>query len=69
MSRMRSHLLAAVVLGCSAATLFALEGPPSTPAKDKGDEKFIVHEWGTLSTSSGSDGVYRKFYPGETGRG
>lgn len=63
MSRMRPHLLATVVLGCSAAALFALEGPSAAPTKDKGGEKFIVHEWGTLSTFSGSDGVYRKFYP------
>lgn len=60
---MRSHLSAVLVLGCCVVGVFAIEGPTAAPAKDKPREKFIVHEWGTLSTFSGADGVYRKFYP------
>ena len=34
-----------------------------TMAKDPKD--FVVHEWGTFSTFSGSDGVQLKFYPND----
>jgi len=33
-----------------------------------GDKKeFVIHEWGTFSTFSGSDGAYLKFYPDDRG--
>jgi hypothetical protein len=60
---MRSHLVAGLLVACLAAAVCALERPAPAPAKDKPSEKLIVHEWGTFSTFSGSDGVYRKFYP------
>ena len=34
------------------------------PAKEP--DKFVVHEWGTFSTFSGSDGKQLKFYPDDT---
>jgi hypothetical protein len=37
---------------------------PNTFAKDK--DSFVVHEWGTFSTFSGSDGKPLKFYPNDT---
>lgn len=63
MTCMRSHLLVGFSFVCSAAALFALDKPLAAPGKDKSAETFIVHEWGTFSTFSGADGVYRKFYP------
>jgi hypothetical protein len=61
----RVPLLAAMVtlLGCGVAALSADKSAPAGPTKTDVRENFIVHEWGTFSTFSGSDGVYRKFYP------
>src|SRR2546423_11321659 len=33
----------------------------------KDPKGFVVHEWGTFSTFSGSDGAYLKFYPDDRG--
>jgi hypothetical protein len=63
MTCMRSYLMAALLWGCGIAALCAIEGAPAVPAKGESGEKLIVHEWGTFSTFSDSEGVYRKFYP------
>lgn len=47
-------LLAVVVCGMLAAVAIAKE-----------PKSFVVHEWGTFSTFSGSDGAYLKFYPND----
>ncbi len=61
----RVPLMAALVtlLSCGVVALSADKSKPADPAKNEVRENFIVHEWGTFSTFSGSDGVYRKFYP------
>ncbi|HEY7423089.1 MAG TPA: hypothetical protein VH682_02495 [Gemmataceae bacterium] len=65
MLRLRVPPVAALVtlLGCGVAALSADKSKPASPAKTEVQEKIIVHEWGTFSTFSGSDGAYRKFYP------
>ncbi len=58
MTRLRlSRFLAAALLGALLAATAAAKDP-------KG---LVVHEWGTFSTFSGSDGVYLKFYPDDRG--
>jgi hypothetical protein len=56
--------IAAVALVCGVAAALAwgsrLDGAPA-----KEPDKFVVHEWGTFSTFSGSDGKQLKFYPDE----
>ena len=64
MIRMRVPLLAALVmLGCGVAALSADKSKSAAPAKQDVGEQFVVHEWGTFSTFSGSDGKHLKFYP------
>src|SRR5258708_11360162 len=60
MTRMRVCVVVALA-GCAAA-LAAWEGARAAPVPGP-REGFVVHEWGTFSTFSGSDGTYRKFYP------
>jgi hypothetical protein len=63
MCRRRMFVAALMVLvGCVAA-VSVRGGTPSAPAKTDSREGFTVHEWGTLSTFSGSNGTYLKFYP------
>jgi hypothetical protein len=59
----RTVLLTLALLGGSAATWTTWASPPAGPAKDVSKEEFVVHEWGTFSTFSGSDGAFLKFYP------
>src|SRR6476620_8294300 len=58
MIRLRVHQIAAVWLGSLAAVL---SGAAAGSAKEP--DKFVVHEWGTFSTFSGSNGKTLKFYP------
>jgi hypothetical protein len=48
---------------CCLLTLSAWAGP-ARPA-DNPHEGFVVHEWGTFSTFSGSNGAFLKFYPND----
>ncbi len=59
MFSLRAKLIAAALVG----TLLAA----TALAKDPGAPGFVVHEWGTFSTFSGSDGAYLKFYPDDRG--
>src|SRR5262245_26063650 len=52
-------LTAALVL--ASVPLHAAEPPADAPA-----DKFIVHEWGTFTSFSGSDGVNLEYRPLET---
>jgi len=61
MIRLRVHQIAAVWLGSLAAVL---SGAAAGSAREP--DKFVVHEWGTFSTFSGSDGKALKFYPDDT---
>lgn len=64
MIRMRVPLLAAVgMLVCGVAALSADKSKQAAPAKQESGEQFVVHEWGTFSTFSGSNGKHLKFYP------
>src|SRR5262245_17687889 len=45
------------------ATLACLAVMATANAKDP--KGFVIHEWGTFSTFSGSDGAYLKFYPND----
>jgi len=56
-------VVTAMMLGCCIATVSVCGGKPDVSAKTDSREGFIVHEWGTLSTFSGSNGTYLKFYP------
>ncbi len=60
MSRLRFRRIALAVL---VATLGCLD-IPSAVAKEP--ESFVVHEWGTFSTFSGSDGRPLRFLPNDT---
>src|SRR5262249_40560800 len=57
MFSLRAKIAAAALLG----TLLAAAATAKDP---KG---FVVHEWGTFSTFSGSDGAYLKFSPDDRG--
>src|SRR5262245_31557869 len=57
MFSLRAKLVAAALLG----TLLA------ATAMAKDPKGFVVHEWGTFSTFSGSDGAYLKFNPDDRG--
>jgi hypothetical protein len=57
MFSLRTKLIAAAVLGVMLGAAAA--------AKDPSKPGFVVHEWGTFSTFSGSDGAYLKFYPND----
>src|SRR6185437_1186426 len=63
MSYRRMFVVTAMMLGCCIATVSVCGGKPDVSAKTDSREGFIVHEWGTLSTFSGSNGTYLKFYP------
>lgn len=67
MTRMRVPLMAAVVvmLGGGVSAVAADKSKPAAPAKQEVGEQFIVHEWGTFSTFSGSDGKHLKFHPND----
>jgi hypothetical protein len=56
MVRLRASFMAA-------AALAALAFAAVVNAKDP--KPFVVHEWGTFSTFSGSNGAYLKFYPND----
>src|SRR4051794_13810799 len=56
MFSLRAKLIAAAVLGLVLGV-----------ANAKEPKGFVVHEWGTFSTFSGSDGQYLKFYPDDRG--
>ncbi|MBO0700771.1 MAG: hypothetical protein J2P46_20405, partial [Zavarzinella sp.] len=63
MIRLRVNRIAAAVWLCG------LAGVPSwgaAAASARDPDKFVVHEWGTFSTFSGSDGKPLKFYPNDT---
>src|SRR5262249_59089935 len=62
MTRKQLFLVAAV-LGCPLAAPLAREGARGAPPQAGPGPGLVVHEWGTFSTFSGSDGTYRKFYP------
>ena len=55
---------ALAALGCSLLGSPALTRSSAEPARVLGDA-FIVHEWGTFSTFSGSNGAFLKFYPND----
>jgi hypothetical protein len=57
MFSLRAKLVAAALVGTLLAATAAAKDP-------KG---FVVHEWGTFSTFSGSDGAYLKFTPDDRG--
>jgi hypothetical protein len=59
MTRWRAILCLAVVLGCISFVPVESAPAPRTPGG------FTVHEWGTFSTFSGSDGVFLKFQPND----
>lgn len=59
MTRVRATLCLAAVLSCT--TFSVLGRAPAPPTRDG----FVVHEWGTFSTFSGSDGVFLKFQPND----
>ena len=59
MTRMRVSL----ALAWGAAALWAWGGARSAPVLASPSPAFVVHEWGTFSTFSGSDGTCQKFYP------
>jgi hypothetical protein len=62
MKRQRVGRIAAAALVCGVAAALAWgSGLEGAPAKEP--DKFVVHEWGTFSTFSGSDGKQLKFYP------
>jgi len=64
MIRQRVGRIAAAALVCGFAAAAAWESRLSgAPANEP--NKFVVHEWGTFSTFSGSDGKQLKFYPDE----
>jgi hypothetical protein len=63
MVRLRVNRIAAVCQ-CGLVAALAWGVPAAAPAKDP--DKFVVHEWGTFSTFSGSDGQQLKFYPNDT---
>jgi hypothetical protein len=56
MTRLCARLMAAAAMTVLAVAAVA-------DAKDPKD--FVIHEWGTFSTFSGSNGVYLKFYPND----
>jgi hypothetical protein len=55
----------AVALPCGLAAVLAW-GLALPDASAKEPAPFVVHEWGTFSTFSGSDGKALKFYPNDT---
>src|SRR5688500_3925589 len=66
MIRLRVNRIAAAALVAGLAAMLmgtqhAAASPPERPAG------FVVHEWGTFSTFSGSDGQALKFYPDDRG--
>jgi hypothetical protein len=65
MIRLRADRIIAVVWPCAIAAVLAWGmSVPDASAKDP--DSFIVHEWGTFSTFSGSNGKPLKFYPNDT---
>jgi hypothetical protein len=54
--------LPAAVLAALACGLAAADDPKNNPSPGA-DGALVVHEWGTFSTFSGSDGKNQKFYP------
>src|SRR5262249_31305091 len=65
MNRLRLDRFAATVLQCGLAAVLAW-GTHVAGASAKEPDSFVVHEWGTFSTFSGSDGKQLKFYPNDT---
>src|SRR5829696_5100115 len=57
------RIVAALPCGLAAVLAWGLAAPAAA-AKDP--EPFVVHEWGTFSTFSGSDGRPLKFHPNAT---
>jgi hypothetical protein len=65
MIQLRVDRIAAVMWQCAIAAVLAWQlSVPNASAKDP--DSFVVHEWGTFSTFSGSDGKALKFYPNDT---
>jgi hypothetical protein len=60
-------MLVAVASGCSSSDAVAKADPPAVPsaeaARDRSGDDLIVHEWGTFTSFSGSDGVRLEFRP------
>jgi hypothetical protein len=66
MIRLRVNRIAVAVLltGLAAVLMLTNRAAASPGERPSG---FVVHEWGTFSTFSGSDGVPLKFYPDDRG--
>jgi hypothetical protein len=62
MIRLRVNQVAAAALMCGFVAAIAW-GVHLAGASAKEPDSFVVHEWGTFSTFSGSDGKPLKFYP------
>src|SRR5947209_4630215 len=56
-------IVGAVVVLTLAAGVVTTAAPVPVPAGPSG---FVVHEWGTFSSISGSDGALLKFHPANT---
>lgn len=63
MSKVFSLLVLACIAAGVALSQMSAKEPPSPPPAASVDDKFIVHEWGTFTTFSGSDGVFLDFRP------
>src|SRR5262245_25945362 len=64
MIRLRVNRVVAAALMCAFVAVIAWVVHLSS-ASAKEPDSFIVHEWGTFSTFSGSDGKQLKFYPND----
>lgn len=60
MTRVRALLCLAAVVSC-----FIGLSAAGAPVPTKSSEGLVVHEWGTFSTFSGSDGAFLKFQPND----
>jgi hypothetical protein len=66
MIHLRKSRIASAALQCGLAAVLAV-GVLVPRATGKEPDRFVVHEWGTFSTFSGSDGKQLKFYPDDRG--
>lgn len=63
MIRRRVERIAAAALLCGFVAILAWGMPAGASAKDP--DRYVVHEWGTFSTFTGSDGKQLKFHPND----
>ena len=68
---MKTHRLASLILVTGTLSVVGLFGHAAEPVKPNAQPApsaapFVVHEWGTFTSFSGSDGVPANFYPNYT---